>query len=260
MSVSWWTIALQVINFLVLVWLLHRFLYRPALTVMARRKQIVEEAFDKAENARQAAEAEKDRYRAREAELDKSRQTLLTRTHAEIAADREKVLKEAQAQADALQDETRRQLAGEREAALAEIKGEVAELARTMAAKLLKQLAADPGARSALADLALARVSSYLDGLPDAERLELAEDLAGTSGALDVVTATDLDAAARDRWQGVLRKHLGHHITLDFQSEPALLGGVELRFPHAAISLTWSEQLERGRAALLAGEPDDLAH
>ena len=127
MSVSWWTIALQAINFLVLVWLLHRFLYRPALAVMARRKKLVEEAFEKADQAKQAAEAEQNRFKAREAELDESRQALLTRTHAEIAADREKVISEARTQADTLLDETRRQLLEERKAALSAVKIQVVQ-------------------------------------------------------------------------------------------------------------------------------------
>jgi len=261
MSVSWWTIALQAINFLVLVWLLHRFLYRPALAVMARRKELVEEAFEKADHAKQASEAEQERFKAKEAELDESRQALLTRTHAEIAADREKVMAEAHKQADTLLDETRRQLAEERKAALSEVKSEVVDLARAMATRLLTQLSDGAGAKSALADAALTGVSSHLDGLPEDERHTLADDLEHASEALRVVTASELDAPARERWQAALNERLGRTVTIQFQTDPALIGGAELRFPHAVISLAWSEQLERDRAALLAAEPaDDVAH
>jgi len=261
MSVSWWTIALQAINFLVLVWLLHRFLYKPALAVMARRRELVEQAFDKARQAEQAAQAEQNGYKAKLAELDESRQTLLTRTHAEIAADRDKVLAEAHKQADALLDETKRQLVAERKSALTEMKGEVADLARAMAVRLLNQLTADPGTRPALADVALAAVSSHLDGLSQEERAALADDLGKSSEPLKVATAAELDGTARDRWQAALSERLGRSVAFDFATEPDLIGGAELRFPHAVISLTWSEQLERGRAALLADKPaDDVAH
>jgi F-type H+-transporting ATPase subunit b len=261
MTVSWWTIALQAINFLVLVWLLHRFLYRPALAVMARRRQLVEEAMGEAEQAKQAADAEKDAYRARETELDESRQTLLSRAHAEIADDRERVLAEAHEQAENLLSETRRQLDEERRVALAAVKGEVADLARTMATKLLTRLTEAPDTGTALADLALASMSSHLEELPEDERATLAEDLTNASEALCVTTTRELDAASRERWQAMLTERLGRSVVPTFRADPALIGGAELRFPHAVISLTWADQLDRARAALLAEErSDDVAH
>jgi F-type H+-transporting ATPase subunit b len=38
MALDGWTIALQTVNFAILVWLLHRFLYRPVLRVIDARK------------------------------------------------------------------------------------------------------------------------------------------------------------------------------------------------------------------------------
>ncbi|MEO0035300.1 MAG: synthase, partial [Pseudomonadota bacterium] len=38
MSLDWSSLALQTVNFLVLVWLLQRFLYRPVLAAIDRRR------------------------------------------------------------------------------------------------------------------------------------------------------------------------------------------------------------------------------
>ena len=48
MQIDWWTIALQSVNFAVLAWLLHRFLYRPVMGLADRRRQEVKAAFDEA--------------------------------------------------------------------------------------------------------------------------------------------------------------------------------------------------------------------
>lgn len=254
MTISWWTIALQGINFLVLVWLLQRFLYKPAQTVMARRRREVEDAFEKAEQARQAALSEQQQYEHDQAVLEADRQDLFKRAHTEIAADREKVLADARSQADALLAETRAQLDDERRSALSDVKKQVAELAVTMATRLLASLAAEPEAATALAEVALARLDAHLEQLPDAERDRLAADLAGGDEALTVTTAVALDAAARKRWSAALTKHLGDLGTPVYDTDPALVGGVTLRFPHAVLSLAWSEVLERNRDAMLADD------
>ena len=56
MHIDGWTILLQAVNFLILVWLLRRFLYRPVLAVIAERQAATERARNEAEAARQAAE------------------------------------------------------------------------------------------------------------------------------------------------------------------------------------------------------------
>ena len=56
MQIDWWTLGLQAVNFLVLVWLLQRFLYKPVMRLIERRRQNVEKAFAEAEDARRKAE------------------------------------------------------------------------------------------------------------------------------------------------------------------------------------------------------------
>ena len=42
MELSWSTFVLEIINFLVLVWILKRFLYKPVMDVIARRREEIE--------------------------------------------------------------------------------------------------------------------------------------------------------------------------------------------------------------------------
>ena len=46
MHLDWWTIGLQTVNFAILVWLLHRFLYKPVLAMIDARKAEVRRQFD----------------------------------------------------------------------------------------------------------------------------------------------------------------------------------------------------------------------
>ncbi|MGD8831180.1 MAG: hypothetical protein PVF57_11305 [Pseudomonadales bacterium] len=254
MTINGWTIALQAINFLVLVWLLQRFLYKPAMAMMARRKQLVEEAFDEARSAKAQAEAEQKRYQSEQEKLVASRDEVLARAHEEIEADRTKVLDDAHKQAAELLDDTRRQIAEERATALAEIKARVADLSVSMATRLLEQLATQTGNAPGLAEAGLAALLKHIDGLPEEERSSLDDDLGNSGEQLKAITAVKLGADSEQRWRAALEKRFPGAPDITFQTSPDLLGGAELRFPHAVVSLAWSEQLKQARAVLLNDE------
>ena len=64
MSLDWFTVAAQIVNFLILVWLLKKFLYKPVLNAMEKREARIAARIQEATESRLAAEAEKSRYQA----------------------------------------------------------------------------------------------------------------------------------------------------------------------------------------------------
>ena len=77
MQISWWTLALQAVNFLVLVWLLQRFLYKPVRDILEKRKALATQALDAAAKAKSEAEAERKRYQEERGALVAERQEML---------------------------------------------------------------------------------------------------------------------------------------------------------------------------------------
>ncbi|MEZ5670687.1 MAG: F0F1 ATP synthase subunit delta [Alphaproteobacteria bacterium] len=247
MQIDWWTLGLQVVNFLVLVWLLHRFLYRPVQAVIARRKAAAEAAMTEAAQVRAEGEAAKADYAARLAGLQDERRRMRDATHDEMAAEKAQVLAAAQAEAERLRAAGRDALAEERRAALHDTKGAVAGLAAGMAAALLRDLApATPDA------VFLARIEQALAAMPDSDRRRLQGELADDGFRVTVATAVPLDAPARARWTAALRRDLGADLAVGFDEDPALIGGAALHFPHTVIGCGWADQLEAARSALLA--------
>jgi len=254
MSISWWTLALQAINFLVLVWLLQHFLYKPVLAVIAKRKQLVEEAFTAAATAKDAAAAEQQKYEEGQRQLTQARQELLRKTHAELDAERVRVLEAARTEAAALLDGARTQLDAERRAALEDLRTQIADVALTMATGVLQQVTTTAAAQTLLNDGLLAEVGRRLQQLPADEQAALQRELASADSGLSVVTPVALDAPQQQRWRHMLEERLNIAAGPEFVVEPALIGGAELRFPHAVLSFAWSELLRQGRDELLADE------
>ncbi|HEY2995154.1 MAG TPA: F0F1 ATP synthase subunit B [Methylomirabilota bacterium] len=131
------SLIVQVVNFLILLFILQRLLYKPFLAKMEERTSTIQKALDEAKAAR--AEA------ARQLEENESR---LRAAYAEAAAVREQALKEAaeesrkhveaaQAQSRKMVEDTKAQLETEVRRAREELRREVSDLAIAVAEKLV---------------------------------------------------------------------------------------------------------------------------
>src|ERR1035438_10738701 len=95
MLIDWFTVLAQVVNFLILVWLLKRFLYRPILDAIdAREKRIAKELAD-ADAKKTEAQKERDEFEQKNQECDQQRAALLSKATDEAQAEREWLLDEA---------------------------------------------------------------------------------------------------------------------------------------------------------------------
>ena len=154
MSIDWITVAAQIVNFLVLIWLLKRFLYRPILDGIDAREKEIAERMGEAERIRAAAEAAKAEFEARSGKLHAGREDVLEAARQAAEAERSTLLTEA-----------RERLASER-AALA---GQRAEEARRYSEELHRE-----GAR-ALLSLTRKALKDLADGALEARIVAQAE-------------------------------------------------------------------------------------
>jgi F-type H+-transporting ATPase subunit b len=238
MHLDWSTLVLQVINLLILCWLLHRFLYRPILAVMDARRQLVEAQMSDAAKARDQAEDGAAQLAAERIALANDRAALLTKAAAEGEAQGKAKLAEAVTDAARLLEDARKAVEAEKLQALESAKAETLELAVDMATRLLSQ--APAGVRSAAW---LGLVTEHLTALPTSERdgliLQLAE---GTP--LRLSTAAALPPEAQGQWLAALKPLLTPDLTIDFTLDETLLGGAELHFPGAILRFSWKDSLD----------------
>src|SRR5450759_2196577 len=102
MLIDWFTVIAQAVNFLILVWLMKRFLYKPILNAVdAREKRIAAELAD-AYAKKVEAQKERDEFQHKNDELDQQRATLLSKATDESKAERERLFDDARKATDAL--------------------------------------------------------------------------------------------------------------------------------------------------------------
>ncbi len=248
MQINWWTLALQAINFLVLVWLLQRFLYRPVRAVIDKRKELAERAFAEAEAKKQEAEAAKRQCEDSRAQLAGERQEMQKKVHEELEGERDRIVDAARKEAEQLLAAARETIVRERQTALSDLREQTADLAIDLASGLLRKTGA-----TASSDAFLEQIATRLDALPPDELDGLRQDIAGDGARLTVRTATPLPPDDRERWRNRLGKLLDCAERTDFSVDPDILGGAELRFPHSVLRFTWADQLSEARKLMSSG-------
>lgn len=159
LGVNWQLLLFQVVNFLILLFLLHRILYRPILRMMDQRRERIRTDLDEARELREAAERDRATYqRQLEQVRDESRAML-----DEASGVAERIRAEARQQADEERaravERAREAIQRERDHAIAELRREVADLAIDAASQVIRRDLDGPEQRR-LVEEALAEVES----------------------------------------------------------------------------------------------------
>jgi F-type H+-transporting ATPase subunit b len=249
MTFDWWTLALQAVNFLVLVWLLQRFLYKPVAGIIEKRRQDADKVMQEAERAKAEAEAARQDYENRMAEVAAERKRVLDEAHEAIGAERRAALDDARKEAEELIETARENIEKEKSAALKSLKGQIAELAGDMAAKLLNKAA--PHVSD---DSYLQAVCDKIDALPAKEKGRLRKSLSAEDASLTVVTAQPLSRNSKTEWRKKLVAALDPETRTQFATDSGLIGGAELRFPDAVLRVSWNAELGKLKQMFLRND------
>ncbi len=235
MQIDWLTVVAQIVNFLVLVWLLKRFLYGPVVRVMTAREQRIAQRLDEASQREAQAVAAREDYQSRQAELERDREELLKAARDEVRAQRQAMLEEAREEVAAQRTRWRDELARERDDFLKALRRQITESAVAVA-------------RRALAGLSDARLEAQavrvflrkLDELGDEERAALASG----HGPVDVRTAFELDEGLRQQVAEALEGIVSDRRPVHFRHHPDLLQGIELTSDGRRLSWSFSAFLD----------------
>lgn len=245
MNFDWWTFGLQTVNFLVLVWVLHRFLYKPVLArIDARKEKIADELADAEHHKQQAAALESEAADARR-QLERQRDEELSAAHAQSEQERQRILDEAHQEARHLKQAARDELDEERREVLDHLHQRAAELA----ADLSRRLLAEVDCASATTAM-LARLDEEIDELDDAQ-LSLMRQAAANDGHATVRSARPLDDASQSTWAARIDQVCDRRVDTEFVVDPALIEGAQIELPGGAqLAYHWKHVLEQARREL----------
>ncbi len=223
MLINWFTVLAQAINFLILVWLLKRFLYKPILHAIDEREKGIAAQLAQAEAKVAEAQKERDDFAHKNEAFDQERAALLKKATDDAKAERDRLLDLARADADALRAKRQEALRNEQ---------------RNLSQEIIRWTQKEVFAitRKTLADLAGTSLEErmgdvfveQLRALSGAAKEQMATAFKTSNHTVSVHSAFDLPPAQRTAIESAVKESFAPDAHVQFETAPELVSGIEV--------------------------------
>ena len=233
MLINWFTVLAEAINFLILVWLLKRFLYQPILHAIDERATGIAAQLVEAEATKADAQRERDDYRHKNETFDHDRTALLKKATDEAQVERQRLLDVARQDADVLRAKRRDALRIEQQ-----------NLSQEIIRRTQKEVFAI--SRKALTELAGTSLEERMSELFTRRLRELnkeategfAKALKTASDPTLVRSAFELPSVQRAAIQHALNETFSAEVPVRYETSPDVIAGIE--FTANGCKVAWS--------------------
>ncbi|HTX55696.1 MAG TPA: F0F1 ATP synthase subunit delta [Candidatus Acidoferrales bacterium] len=238
MALSWSTFLIEIVNFVVLVWLLTRFLYQPVKSAVARRQKAIAGEMQRAQELAAKSDALEKQYENRLVDWEGEKAKLEAAFENEMTA--QKATREQQLEAELARKRGQEEAAARtREAENSrELEKRAAEKAVAFASALLARIAS-PEVEKRIVDVALADLTS----LDDDDGATLARSQVNGSGPVVVATRYPLDDARRSALIQALTRVTGRALEIHFEERDNLVAGIRIDLGTAVLEADVAEEL-----------------
>lgn len=230
MLIDWFTVIAQALNFLVLAWLLKRFLYKPILNALDEREKHIATELANADAKEAEAQKEREEFIRKNKELDQQRAVLLNKAREEANAERSRLFEAARKASTDLNIRLQETLRNDRrtlnQAILKRTQQEVFAISRKTLAEL---------ADSSLEERMVRKFIQKLQRLSEEEKEQLVSGFNSSFNSLSTSsnmaltrTAFELPDSQRTALEETIKKILGKEIQTKFETSADLVSGIEL--------------------------------
>jgi F-type H+-transporting ATPase subunit b len=234
MTIDWWTLGIQTVNVVILVWLLGRFFWRPVAAMIAARRLAAQQILAEAKAKRVEATAALAEIARTRAGFAQEREAMLATAGKAAEQARTTRLQEASKEVASLEAAARTTIDKEKAAADTAWAERASRLAVEIAGRLAARLDGQ-AVRAAFLDWLVKEVRA----LPASTRQAAAAD----GVALEAISAMALAPAEQECCRKQIGEALGARPTIAFSVDPALIAGLELHGPNLVMSNSWRADL-----------------
>lgn len=239
MELNWSTFFLEIINFMVLLWILKRFLYKPVLEAVRRRQAEIEERVANAKELSDDAQKLVKQYESRLEEWEAERQNSRDVLKKELCKVRAEKMEELNSELN--REKERQRIVSERYYAeeLRKLEKKALKQGGAFAAHLLKQ-GAGPELEKRLVDLALEEIAH----LSEEKRALIRRGYGKNRETVAVASAYPLAEEERGAVKRALEELVGETVALDFDCDSDLLAGLRITIGPFSMGLNVKDELE----------------
>lgn len=249
MLIDWFTVGAQALNFLILVWLMKHFLYRPILHAIEEREKRIATELANADKKMAEAQKERDEFKHKNEEFDQQRAALFSKATEEANAERQRLLDEARKAAAVLSLKRQETLRNEEHDLHQAISRRTQQEVFAIARKALMDLAT-----TSLEERVCEMFTRRLREMGGRAKAGLGVTLKTATDPALVRSAFDLPAEQRTAIQNALNETFSGEIHVRFETAPNLVSGIELTTNGQKVAWSISDyltSLERSAEELL---------
>lgn len=224
MEIDVFTLVAQVINFLILVLLLRRFLYQPILRTMDERARRIAAELDEAAASATTARLEASQCHAEKVELEDSRGEMLSRAQDEAAALKREMVRAARQDVAESKARWSRAVEQEKQAFLENLRRRAGEEVYAISRQVITDLANVELERHII-EIFIERLRAM--DYRECEAIAAACRRAHTGAA--ITSSFPIERMMRSRLRGVVKERIATDIELHFEESADLICGIELR-------------------------------
>lgn len=239
MLINWFTVIAQIVNFLVLVYLLKRFLYKPIIRAMDEREKRIAGRLAEAEKRENEARQEQERHQAMNQELESRREVLLGEMKEDIETRHKELVGQARQQVDAVRANWLEALEREKEAFLHDLRERTGKHTYAVARRALKDLAN--------VDLEHHMVDVFIERLRDMDQEDketLRESIDDSEPRIKLTSAFEIPSDRSQKIAQILEAFVSQPVDLQLTTSPDVMSGIELKARGHKIAWSFREYLE----------------
>ena len=238
MHLDWFVFFSQIVNLLILVYLLKRFLYGRIIKAIDTREAKIAAIFTDAEKSREEARLAAERHDQRLQELEDRYQGMLNKAREEAECHRRELMEKAREEVDLTQRRWLETLRSERETFLQELR----RLAGTQIYSITRRVLKD------LADLDLDErivqiLTERIEEMDAAERRKFRDSVA-SGGKITILSAFDIPPRGRVKLDEVIHLSLGNNFAIEYERADDVTSGYELKTDGHKIAWSMKDYLD----------------
>ena len=239
MLIDWFTVIAQIINFLVLVYLLKRFLYGPIIKAMDKRQEKIALCLEGARKKKEEARQEAELFLQKNREFDTRHEEMLSQIKKEAEARRVELIKEARIRVDADMARWYGAIRKEKETFLQDIRRHAVRHTCAIARRVIKDLS-NTDLENRITSIFIER----LQKVDNNEREALAQAVQHSMEGIKVNSAFEIAGESAKEIVRLLQNLTTDPVDVRFEILPELICGIELKLHGRKISWNIADYLE----------------
>ncbi len=239
MELDWTTFIFEIINFLVLIWILQHFLYKPVLAVITRRQTEINDTLQQAQQLQEEAEQLQTQYKNRLTEWDDEKQAARQSLSQEIESHRAKKLEEVRAELDS--ERQKADILAARKLTEQQQQAEVTALyqATRFTSSLFTQLAGP--------DVEQRLINRFIDDLaklPEHQQHTIQASMGPTTNEVLIASAYPLAQSVCDQLESLLKKIVGQKVEIKYTQDEELIAGLRVTIGAFVLQANLKDELQ----------------